>query len=149
MTCSKSEGLQSISIFACYRKIVIEKITEKFTYNNAFSSVPAEFLSFMCIRVGLQRLLLYRHFANSDAFCRSPIRTPEVASSPTSNIQTWRELVLPPETCHEPPNRSNYKNETNSSRSWSKNPADEVCLRHQEKLHERARLSFSVIWRNS
>jgi len=33
-------------------------------------------------------------FAHSYVFCRSPIRTPEVASSPVSNIQTWRELVL-------------------------------------------------------
>jgi len=35
-------------------------------YNDAFSSVPAEFVSFTCIRVPL-----YRHIAYNDAFCRS------------------------------------------------------------------------------
>jgi len=38
--------------------------------------------------------LFNKTFAHNDAFCRSPIRTPEVASSHVSNIQTWRELVL-------------------------------------------------------
>jgi len=47
-----------------YSRILLSR---QFGNNDAFSSVPAEFLSFTCISVRL-----YRHFAYSDVFCRSP-----------------------------------------------------------------------------